>query len=124
MDRGSRAPPVLRCVRSAISTRNGCSRPKAIFQPSGRLIQPKELGSDPDVDLVIIATPPNTHALLAMQMMAAGKHVVCEKPLALNRAETDAMAEAALGQAVHLSCHQNRRWTWITWPSSKFLRRD
>ncbi len=68
------------------------------------------LSSDPDVDLVIIATPPNTHARLAMQMMAAGKHVVCEKPLTLNRSEIEVMAETALQQKVHLSCHQNRRW--------------
>ena len=68
------------------------------------------LGEDADVDLVIIATPPNTHARLALQMIAAGKHVICEKPLALNNAETAAMAQAAQKQRVHLSCHQNRRW--------------
>lgn len=62
------------------------------------------------VDLVIIATPPNTHAELAIQMMAAGKHVVCEKPLAISQRETDAMIEIAEKQGVHLSCHQNRRW--------------
>jgi predicted dehydrogenase len=69
-----------------------------------------DLGNEPDIDLVIIATAPNTHAKLALQMIEAGKHVVCEKPLALNRAETAAMAEAAAKQGVHLSCHQNRRW--------------
>jgi predicted dehydrogenase len=66
--------------------------------------------NDAGVDLVIIATPPNTHAQLAVQMMAAGKHVICEKPLALNSAETKAMVEEAKRQGVHLSCHQNRRW--------------
>ncbi|MGD8991291.1 MAG: Gfo/Idh/MocA family oxidoreductase, partial [Desulfobacterales bacterium] len=66
--------------------------------------------ADARIDLVIIATPPNTHAELAIQMMAAGKHVVCEKPLALTRRETDAMVEMAEKQGVHLSCHQNRRW--------------
>ena len=65
---------------------------------------------DPDVELSIIATPPNTHAGLALKMMAAGKHVVCEKPLALSRKETTAMAAMAEKQRVHLSCHQNRRW--------------
>lgn len=68
------------------------------------------LGHDPDIDLVIIATPPNTHADLAIRLMSAGKHVVCEKPLALNRAEAAAMAETAQARGVHLSCHQNRRW--------------
>ncbi len=66
--------------------------------------------ADPDIDLVIIATPPNSHAALAIQMMAAGKHVVCEKPLAISRKETSAMVEMAEKQGVHLSCHQNRRW--------------
>ncbi|MGD9367915.1 MAG: Gfo/Idh/MocA family oxidoreductase [Desulfobacteraceae bacterium] len=70
----------------------------------------KALGHDTDIDLVIIATPPNTHADLSIQLMSAGKHVVCEKPLALNRAEAAAMAETAEARGVHLSCHQNRRW--------------
>ncbi len=70
----------------------------------------EDLAVDADVDLVIVATPPNTHAQLCLQMMAAGKHVVCEKPLALNRSESAAMVEMAEKQKVHLSCHQNRRW--------------
>ncbi len=62
------------------------------------------------VDLVIVATPPDSHARLCLQMMSAGKHVVCEKPLALNCRETDALKEMAAQHGVHLSCHQNRRW--------------
>jgi predicted dehydrogenase len=69
-----------------------------------------EFADDPDVDLVIIATPPNIHARTCLQMMTAGKHVICEKPLALNRKETDEMVAMAEKQHVHLSCHQNRRW--------------
>ncbi len=69
-----------------------------------------QLVDDPDVNLVIIATAPNSHADLCLQMMAGGKHVICEKPLALNRRETDAMAHMADERGVHLSCHQNRRW--------------
>jgi predicted dehydrogenase len=68
------------------------------------------LAADPEVDLVIVATPPNSHADLSLQMMAAGKHVVCEKPLAISGRETAAMVEMAEKQQVHLSCHQNRRW--------------
>ena len=68
------------------------------------------LAADTDIDLVVIATPPNSHAELAIQMMAAGKHVVCEKPLAISRRETAAMIEMAQKLGVHLSCHQNRRW--------------
>ena len=69
-----------------------------------------ELAEDPHVDLVIVATPPDSHARLCLQMMSAGKHVVSEKPLALNRRETDALVETADLHGVHLSCHQNRRW--------------
>ncbi|MCG6943746.1 MAG: Gfo/Idh/MocA family oxidoreductase [Deltaproteobacteria bacterium] len=68
------------------------------------------LAKDPEVDVVIVATPPNTHADLSLQMMAVGKHVVCEKPLALNGQETTAMVKMAEKQGVHLGCHQNRRW--------------
>ena len=62
------------------------------------------------MDVVIVATAPNIHARLCLQMMAAGKHVVCEKPLALTRQETDAMVAMSDKQRVHLSCHQNRRF--------------
>lgn len=68
------------------------------------------LAADESVDLVIVTTPPNTHAQLSMQMLAAGKHVVCEKPLALTTRETAAMAAAAEKQGVLLCCHQNRRF--------------
>jgi predicted dehydrogenase len=70
----------------------------------------KAMADDPDVDLVIVATPPNTHAAICVEMLSAGKHVVCEKPLALNRKETDQMVETADRFGVHLSCHQNRRF--------------
>jgi predicted dehydrogenase len=70
----------------------------------------RKLAQDPSVELVIVATPPNDHAESCLQLLTAGKHVVCEKPLALNRREAEAMAEAAQNQRRHLSCHQNRRW--------------
>ena len=68
------------------------------------------LGDDSDVDLIIVATPPNTHAELSLQMMKVGKNVVCEKPLALDRRETDTLVEMSEFGNLHLSCHQNRRW--------------
>jgi scyllo-inositol 2-dehydrogenase (NADP+) len=69
-----------------------------------------EMTEDPLVDLVIVATAPNSHAKLSMQMLAAEKHVLCEKPLALSRSEAEAMMEMAARHAKHLSCHQNRRY--------------
>jgi len=71
---------------------------------------PEDLLEDSTLDVVIIATPPSSHAELSLQMMAEGKHVVCEKPLALNQKQTAEMVELADRKNVHLSCHQNRRW--------------
>lgn len=65
---------------------------------------------NPRIDLVIVVTAPNSHAMLSMQMMAAGKHVLCEKPLALSKKETREMQEMAVRYSRHLSCHQNRRF--------------
>ncbi len=50
--------------------------------------------ADPDVDLVSICTPPATHADLACRALAAGKHVLIEKPLATTRADADRILEA------------------------------
>ena len=48
-----------------------------------------------DVQAVIIATPNVAHGPIAHAAIAAGKHVLCEKPIAMNYAEAKAMAEAA-----------------------------
>jgi predicted dehydrogenase len=48
-----------------------------------------------DVHAVIIATPNQTHAPIALDAIAHGKHVLCEKPLALSHADARAMAQAA-----------------------------
>jgi predicted dehydrogenase len=48
-----------------------------------------------DVDAVVVATPPNTHAELVLEAVAAGKHVVCEKPFAQDRNEALRMLAAA-----------------------------
>jgi len=70
----------------------------------------EELGRDPEVATVIIATPPNSHAKLAIQLLREGKHVVCEKPMCLTRAEAETMIQAAEDHERVLTCYQNRRW--------------
>jgi predicted dehydrogenase len=67
-----------------------------------------------DVNLITIITPHNTHAKLALQCLKAGRHVVCEKPLAITTAECDAMIAAAKKSGVVLSTYHNRHWDgWI-----------
>ena len=66
--------------------------------------------ADADVDLVVVATPNDTHAPLALAALAAGKHVVVDKPFALDIAQAQSMIAAA-GQAGRvLTVFHNRRW--------------
>lgn len=55
----------------------------------------QQLLARPDVNAVIIATPNFVHAPIALAAIAAGKHVLCEKPIAMNYAEAHAMWKAA-----------------------------
>jgi predicted dehydrogenase len=55
----------------------------------------RQLIARDDIDLVDVCTPGDTHAEIAIAALEAGKHVLCEKPLANTVAEAEAMAEAA-----------------------------
>ena len=66
--------------------------------------------ADPEFDLILIATPSNSHAQMAVQALEAGKQVVVEKPMCLTTAEADQMIEAAQKSHRLLSVFQNRRW--------------
>ena len=54
------------------------------------------------VDVVDIVTPSSSHAALALRAIAAGRHVVCEKPLAATAEEAQSVADAALEAGVRL----------------------
>ncbi|MDP9328365.1 MAG: Gfo/Idh/MocA family oxidoreductase [Actinomycetota bacterium] len=56
----------------------------------------------PDVDALVIATPPRTHVALAMGAMAAGKHVLIEKPLATSSAEAELLVDESRRRSVTL----------------------
>ena len=70
----------------------------------------EELLADPAVHVVTIATPNDTHLPIARKAMQAGKHVVCEKPVALNSGELAEMIDCAGQCGVLFTVHQNRRW--------------
>jgi predicted dehydrogenase len=54
-----------------------------------------EAFSRPDIDIVSVATPPHTHGPIVLDAVAAGKHVMCEKPFARDLAEARRMLAAA-----------------------------
>ena len=62
-----------------------------------------ELAQDPDVDIVYIGATNQLHYNIAMVMMAAGKHVLVEKPTAMNEVETKEMFDFAEQQVRHTS---------------------
>ena len=65
---------------------------------------------DPEIDLVDIATPNNLHAEIAIAALEAGKHVICEKPLARTVEEAAKMYEASRGtDRVHMVAFNYRR---------------
>ena len=79
---------------------------------------------DPTIDIVIISTPPNTHAPLALQMLRAGKHVVMEKPFCLTTAEADEMIQLARDLQRMLTVYQCRRWDPDYLAIQQVLKRD
>lgn len=54
-----------------------------------------DIVNDPEIDVVSICTPNNAHAEIAIAALKAGKHVICEKPIASTLEDAKAMAEAA-----------------------------
>jgi predicted dehydrogenase len=69
-----------------------------------------DMFDDPEVELVVVGTPPVAHADAVVSALAANKHVVCEKPFALRVDEVDRMVDAAAGRGRILTVFQSRRW--------------
>jgi predicted dehydrogenase len=63
-----------------------------------------------DIDAVVLATPHSKHAQQVIAAAAAGKHVFCEKPFALTKAEAEAMVAATTAAGVSLGLGYNRRF--------------
>ena len=70
----------------------------------------ESLLADASVELVTIATPNDLHRPIAIQAMAAGKHVISEKPVTLSSRDLQAMIDASRKYGRIFSVHQNRRW--------------
>jgi len=70
----------------------------------------RDLVTDPDIDAVYVATPVRFHAEQTIAAAAAGKHVLCEKPMAMDLAECDRMIAACRNAGVTLGLAYYRRF--------------
>jgi predicted dehydrogenase len=86
-------------------TAGGDRRPTAFLSPEH---PPRAFGSyeellaDSSIDAVYLPLPPSLHAEWTIKAAAHGKHVLCEKPLAINLTEARAMADACRAHGVQL----------------------
>jgi scyllo-inositol 2-dehydrogenase (NADP+) len=69
-----------------------------------------DLLANPDIDLVVIATPNHLHVEQAGAALLAGKHVVVDKPLCLHASQADELVALANERGRMLAVFHNRRW--------------
>jgi myo-inositol 2-dehydrogenase/D-chiro-inositol 1-dehydrogenase len=82
-----------------------------------------QVWADPAVDAVVIAAPARFHADLVVAAARAGKHVFCEKPMALSLADADRAIEAARAAGIVLQVGFNRRFA-PDWQAARALLED
>lgn len=90
-----------------IRDRNTLSLPGETFR---RVDHSDGIINNPQIDLVVIATPNAAHFPLAKAALLAGKHVVVDKPFTITLAEAEELAALAQRQQRVLCAFQNRRW--------------
>jgi predicted dehydrogenase len=69
----------------------------------------QDLLADPSIDAVSVCTANSSHAEISIAALRAGKHVLCEKPMATTQADCDAMVQAAEESGRYLMIGQNQR---------------
>ncbi len=69
-----------------------------------------EVLSDPEVELITVATPNDHHCEIAVAALRAGKNVICEKPVVMSSEELETCISVANECGKLFSVHQNRRW--------------
>ena len=72
--------------------------------------EPKHLFNDPDIDLIVIPTPNDTHFPLAKAALEAAKHVVVDKPFTVTLSQARELDALARSSGRLLSVFHNRRW--------------
>jgi predicted dehydrogenase len=109
--------PALQRLRSMVRVLRVCDiRQEAAQAVAGSLgcawsTEYRELLDDGEIDAVVITTPEFLHAEQAIAAAQAGKHVLCEKPMARTLREADGMIAAARDAGVQLMIAHSRRFT-------------
>lgn len=106
-----RATPGLRLA--AVATRSPDAARVSVHAACGgnvAVVTPEALIADASQGLVVIATPNDSHAELAEAALAAGHHVVVDKPFTLELAQAEALAAQAAASRRLLCVFHNRRW--------------
>ena len=113
--------PRLRLARIASSRRDDIAR---AFPDVAIDASPEALIESAEVDLVVIATPNETHYPLALAALQAGKHVVIDKPFAVTVAEAETLVAESERRVLKLSVFQNRRWDGDFLTVADLIQRD
>ena len=119
--------PLLKATDGYLITAVSSSRPadvSAVLPDVEVVSVPTVLATHPDVDLVVIASPNETHAPLAELAMRAGRNVVVDKPFTITVEEARHLAAVAKESDVLLSVFQNRRWDSDFLTVQDAIRRD
>lgn len=97
---------------AAIATSNPDRQARALDEhPDARIVATvDDLLEDSDVDMVVVVTPNRFHAPIGIRALQAGRHVVVDKPIAMDVAEAGTLIDAAERSGRILSVYQNRRW--------------
>jgi predicted dehydrogenase len=112
-----RQAPIFFDLPADIELRTICGRnPKKVAEAAQQLgwkqstTDWREVVADPEIDVIDVSTPNDTHAEIAIEAAKQGKAVLCEKPLALDVAQCEAMVAAVKkARVVNMVCHNYRR---------------
>ncbi|MGH9020315.1 MAG: Gfo/Idh/MocA family protein [Acidimicrobiales bacterium] len=103
-------PGAVRFTPVVMSGRDGAALNRAAADCEVEAVTDwRELVERDDVDVVDVCTPPGTHAEIAIAAAAAGKDVICEKPLAVTYADAVAVRDAVVAAKVHNAVGFNYR---------------
>ena len=104
--------PLIRSVPGLQLTHIGSTKPDVVQAdlPGSTVGTAEEISTHPEVDLVVIASPNESHFPLAAAALRAGKHVVIDKPFTVTLEEARSLRDIAKQHRRLLSVFHNRRW--------------